>query len=182
MFIEVPPQLASRISLAKATIVLSKRSFVYTGKPLKPAVTVKVGGKKLAQGRDFRIAYKSNKNPGKARVVVVGQGAYSGSKATTFVIRLGSTKIVKRMSANRAIVVKWQRQKKGKVSYQVRYSLKKNMKGAKVRTAKPNARTTLKIAKLQSGKRYYLQVRTCKKIGKAMKCSAWSARTTAKAR
>ena len=170
------------VSLSKSTVKLTKATLKYTGKALKPAVTVTLGGKKLVSGTDFTVDYKANKNPGKATVTITGKGTYTGTKSATFKIKLGTTKISKLKAAKRAITVKWKRQKSGKVGYQIRYSTKKSMKGAKIRTVKKNAKTSLKLTKLKSGKRYYVQVRTYKKIGKTVKRSAWSAKKSVKAK
>ena len=61
----------------------------------------------------------------------------------------------------------------GATKYQLRYSTKKNMKGAKtVDVSKKSASKTVK--KLKRGKRYYMQVRTFKDIGGLTYYSAWS--------
>ena len=53
------------------------------------------------------------------------------------------------------------------------------MKGAKLRSVKRNAATKVKLTGLKSGKRYYVQVRTFKRIGKKTYTSAWSAKKSA---
>ena len=56
----------------------------YTGKALKPAVTVKYGSKTLKQGTDYTVSYKNNVKPGTATVTVTGKGDYTGSAKATF--------------------------------------------------------------------------------------------------
>ena len=61
--------------------------FTFTGKAIKPDVTVKDGEQKLALGVDYSVRYKSNVNAGTATAVITGEGAYAGcSKSVTFVI------------------------------------------------------------------------------------------------
>lgn len=57
---------------------------------------------------------------------------------------------------------------------QIRYSTSKSRKGAKAKTAKGRAKSSLKIAKLKGGKKYYVQVRTYKKAGGKTYYSSWS--------
>lgn len=167
-------------SISKASVKLAKTSFVYTGKKLTPAVTVAIGGKKLVRNTNYTVAYAANKNPGVAKVTVKGKGAYAGSKTVTFKIALGTAKIKKLKKASGAFTVTWARQKSGNVGYQVRYGLKKSMKGSKVKTVKKNATTKLTVKKLKFNKTYYVQVRTYKKIGKKPYYSAWSAKKAVK--
>lgn len=49
-------------SLKKAKITLAKSSYTYNGKAKKPAVTVKLGKKKLKKNRDYTVKYTKNKN------------------------------------------------------------------------------------------------------------------------
>ena len=58
----------------------------YTGKALKPAVTVECNGVKLKKGTDYTVTYKNNKNIGTASVTVKGKGGYSGKKTVKFTI------------------------------------------------------------------------------------------------
>ncbi len=58
----------------------------YTGSAIKPAVTVKLGGKTLKSGTDYTVKYSANVNVGTAKIVITGKGAYKGSKTVTFKI------------------------------------------------------------------------------------------------
>ena len=49
-------------SLKKAKITLAKSSYTYNGKAKKPAVTVKLGKKKLKKNKDYTVKYTKNKN------------------------------------------------------------------------------------------------------------------------
>lgn len=59
---------------------------VYTGSPIKPAVTVKDGGGELAAGKDYTVSYSRNKAVGTATVTVKGKGNYSGTVKLSFAI------------------------------------------------------------------------------------------------
>lgn len=69
-----------------ANVELAYDEKTYTGKALKPAVTVKYDGKTLKNGKDYTVSYKNNKKPGLATVTVNGKGEYSGTATATFKI------------------------------------------------------------------------------------------------
>lgn len=60
---------------------------VYTGSPIKPAVTVKDGATELAAGKDYSVSYSKNKAVGTATVTVKGKGNYSGTIKLPFAIQ-----------------------------------------------------------------------------------------------
>ena len=70
-------------AISKTAVTITK-SAIYTGKEITPAVKVTYGKRTLAVGRDYRISYSSNKDFGKAKVVITGIGNYSGSKTQYF--------------------------------------------------------------------------------------------------
>lgn len=78
---------AKRVSIAKAKVKLAKKAYTYTGKAVKPKMTVKLGKKTLKLNRDYTIANKSNtKAASKAKVVIKGIGRYKGTKVVAFKI------------------------------------------------------------------------------------------------
>lgn len=56
----------------------------YSGKRIKPALTVRNNGQKLKKGRDYTISYGRNRKIGKATVTIKGKGKYSGRKTVSF--------------------------------------------------------------------------------------------------
>ena len=72
------------VDVKKATITVADQN--YTGKALKPAPTVKHGGKTLKAGTDYTVSYKNNVNVGTATVTITGKGNYTGSKSANFQI------------------------------------------------------------------------------------------------
>lgn len=73
------------VSLSKATASAIKNQ-TYTGKALKPAVTLTYDGKTLKSGTDYTLTYKANKNAGTATVTVTGKGNFTGTRKLTFKI------------------------------------------------------------------------------------------------
>ncbi|MBQ0027671.1 MAG: leucine-rich repeat protein [Lachnospiraceae bacterium] len=59
--------------------------YVYTGKPIKPAVVVYDGSdNSLTEKVDYTVAYKNNTKTGTAEIVVTGKGNYAGKKSINF--------------------------------------------------------------------------------------------------
>ena len=73
-----------------ATVTLAKTSMPYTGKAVKPKVTVKarVAGKSvtLKVGTDYTVKYVNNVKAGTAKVIVTGKGNFTGTVTKTFKI------------------------------------------------------------------------------------------------
>lgn len=60
----------------------------YNGKVQAPAVTVKLGTKKLTRNKDYTLTYTNNLHVGKATVNITGKGNYAGTKGqVTFDIK-----------------------------------------------------------------------------------------------
>ena len=79
-------------AISKASVTITK-SAVYTGKAITPAVKVTSGKRTLTAGKDYRVAYSSNKDFGKAKVVIMGIGNYSGTQTKYFDITAAVGKI-----------------------------------------------------------------------------------------
>lgn len=77
---------STALTASNTTITLKYTSTPYTGKALKPAVTVTYNGAKLTGGTDYAVTYSNNKEPGSATVKITGQGSYSGSLSKAFQI------------------------------------------------------------------------------------------------
>ena len=77
--------LTSDQTLDDAQITLSQIEHSYTGRVIKPAVIVTIGGTELVNGKDYTVSYKNNINPGMATAVVDGR-TILGSKTLTFLI------------------------------------------------------------------------------------------------
>ena len=71
----------SSYDLSQAEIKLKKnKKFVYSGKAFKPAITVKLNGKKLSS-KYYSVIYKNNINAGEATAYVIGKGKAAGKSA-----------------------------------------------------------------------------------------------------
>ena len=63
---------------------MPRASYSYTGKAVKPKITVKNGDKILMVNTDYAVRYINNVNKGTASVIIAGKGAYSGKITKTF--------------------------------------------------------------------------------------------------
>ncbi len=89
----------------------------YTGKALKPSVTVKDDDKKLIKGTDYTLSYKNNTKPGKATVTITGKGNYTGTKTVTFNIVPKKVRVTAKTSGANA-VLSWKKST-GAAGYEV---------------------------------------------------------------
>ncbi len=82
----------------------------------------------------------------------------------------------------RSFTVTWQKRQAPVKGYQIRYSLKKNMKSAKSRTVAKASASKLKVKGLKKNRKYYVQVRTYKVIAGKKIYSGWSGKKSVKVR
>ena len=83
-----PVQILLLHDLKQENAVVSRiAAQAYTGSEIKPAVTVKAGGKSLKEGTDYTVSYANNKKIGTATVTIKGEGEYTGTLTTSFTIR-----------------------------------------------------------------------------------------------
>lgn len=159
-----------------ADITLSADSYTYTGDYIRPVITVKNAAGQEVDKRYYSVIYANNKDVGTGSVTLSFIGTYSGNaKVTkTFTILPKGTKIAKLKPGAKKLNVKIKAQKKQTSGYQIRYALKKNMKGAKMVTLKKNTKLTATIKKLKAKKTYYVQVRTYKTVAGQKYYSDWS--------
>ncbi|MEG2298648.1 MAG: hypothetical protein RSB75_03530, partial [Anaerovoracaceae bacterium] len=73
-------------SLTDNAVTLAEDSYEYTGKEIKPEVTVKDGDKTLDKDTDYTVKYENNTEAGTAKVTVTAQGNYTGTVNKTFTI------------------------------------------------------------------------------------------------
>lgn len=157
----------------KLKLKLSKTSYVYTGKNLKPTVTVYNGNKKVSS-KYYTVTYKNNKNTGYATVIVKGKvkgkfAKYAGKATFTIKPKTMKNPVVKK-GAKKTLNVSWRRDAQA-TKYVVQYSQSSKFKGRTTKTVTINNNKTGKtvLKGLTSRKNYYVRVRSCKVVnGKAI--------------
>ncbi len=73
------------VDISKCAVTVKDQT--YTGKALKPAMTVKYGKAKLVKGADYTVSYKHNIEAGTATATLTGKGDYTGTTKVTFTIK-----------------------------------------------------------------------------------------------
>lgn len=92
---------ASGVNLAKADVTLDEAQFSYSGAPITPVPTVKVGGVTLEQDKDYSVTYKDNLNAGTASLLITPASPdFAGSNAASFTITKGKTTFQAKASKN----------------------------------------------------------------------------------
>lgn len=72
----------------------------YTGKEIKPQVTIKDGDTKLIENIDYTISYSDNIEIGEAKVTIIGIGNYEGKVIKTFNIKDAEQKEIGKLKSN----------------------------------------------------------------------------------
>lgn len=166
-----------RIALSSAaTVALKKSSYVYTGKNIKPAVTVKIGSAILTKNTDYTVTYKNNKKVGTASVVVAGKGNYKGRVKKTFTIVPKKTSISGKITAKKkAFTVKWKKQTESTTGYQIQYSTSEAFRTSRAWSVFKKASVAkLTVKNLKPKKKYYVRIRTYKTVNGKKYYSGWS--------
>ena len=118
-----------------------KKTRSYTGRWVKPNVTLKVGKVKLKKNRDYTLVYRNNLQIGKASVVIRGMGNFTGKKTITFKIVPQTPKI--------------QKLKKNKKSFVITYSSGKMVHGYRMEVSTASSFAAKKTQKyILNGNRF----------------------------
>lgn len=159
---------APKTSISKCTVKIEPSSADYTGKALKPAVSVTDRYMDLHEGVDYTLAYSANTEIGTAKVTIKGKGAYTGTVTKTFKIVLKKPVLKSAKSSTaRTAVVAWEKVP-GATSYAVYAKYGNGWKeiGTTTKTSFTHNGSN-KVWKAESGKTYTYTVRAYReKAGK----------------
>ena len=169
------------INYAK-TIKLNRNVITTNGTVQRPSITVTDSkGKALTYKKDFVVEYSNfnSKNVGRYTVTVKLIGNYSGTKTFPYYINPKPTEFVPSnkggfKAISKGFTIKWNKQASQTTGYQIQYATKRDFSNAATITiANPN--TTSYTSKGRAGNtRYYVRVRTYKKIGTGTFYSNWN--------
>lgn len=165
---------------ATPSVKLSTSAYTYNGKVKTPGVKVSVNGTVLTKD-NYSVSYgKGRKNVGKYTVKVTLKNDYAGSKTVSFKINPPKSAVKKLKKGKKSFTVYVKKQSKQTSGYQVQYSTSKKFKSPKTKSLTSCKKTSLKVKKLKTHKKYYVRVRTYKKVGKAKYYSSWSSAKSVK--
>ncbi len=150
----------------------------YTGKEIKPSVTVKDGDKVLTKGTDYGVMYDDNEDIGTAKITFFDDNEfYTGEKEIEFKIVPAKTTLTAKKSGSK-YTLSWKAVKGDITKYQIQYSTDggKTFKSAGTVSAKKTS-TSLK---LDTGKSYTFRIRSYKTVDGKKYYSEWSKAVTVK--
>lgn len=150
----------------------------YNGKAQKPAPEVEYEDILLGDAM-YSVTYSNNKSVGTAKMTITGVAPNSGTVTKTFKINPKGTSLSKLTGSRKAITVKWKKQaakmSKTRISgYEIQYSTSKKFTSAKTKVVKGYKATSKKLSGLKAKKKYYVRIRTYKKVGGKKYVSSWS--------
>ncbi len=167
---------AQKVSISKTTVKEVPTTQAYTGKQIKPSITVKYSGKTLKKGTDYTVSYGANKSTGKATVKITGKGNYTGSVTKTFYIVPKKVTLSTFKTTTNKLTVNYKKVT-GASGYQIAYqksgsqtwtyttvSSKSASKTLTKLTNKKNYKVKVRAYKTVSGKKYYGAYSTIKTI------------------
>lgn len=133
-----------------SNVKLNRTSYTYTGKSIRPSVTVTVNGKKIGSSA-YKLYYKNNKNSGIGTVQVRGIGKYSRiNKTLTFKILPPKTLLTGLKKANRSFTASWKKNIQA-TGYQIQYAADSRFtKERKTVTVGKQSATRYKISGLKN--------------------------------
>ncbi len=150
-------------SISKASVSYTS-TYTYTGKAIKPKVTVKLNGKTL-NAKNYSVSYSDNKAPGKAKITIKGKGSYTGTITKYFYIKPKAVSSLKGTPASSSSIKLTWNKVTGATSYQVYMYSSAKSAWVKKATVKTNSAT---IKSLSSATAYKFKVRAYMKDGKAL--------------
>ena len=128
--------------------------------------------KYFLKGKSTFTGHSSYSQVSTGSIYSINSSSYSYTPVKTYITSLKKGK--------KSFTVKWASKAKDVSGYQVRYSLKSSMKSSKTVTVSSPSATSKKISKLKKKKKYYVQVRTYKKIAGTAFYSSWSTKKSIK--
>lgn len=158
-------------------VSLSRASYVYDGKVKNPSMKAYDSDGNLISSKYYTISKSSGrKNVGKYKYTIKFKNGYTGEKTLYFTINPKPTKLTSLKKGSKKMKLKWKKVSSQASGYQIRYSTKSSMSGAKTVTVKKYKTSSKTISRLKKKKKYYVQIRTYKTVGKEKYYSDWSAR------
>ncbi len=147
-------------------VELSAQQMVYNGKSREPKVKVTDRKGKVIGKKQYQVIYQENENVGQGKVTIYFSGNYSGSQKKYFTIQPKETSLSRLKAKKRGFTISWKRQNKQTTGYEIQYSTSSKFakKSTKTTMVKNNKTTTKTISKRKANKKYYVRIRTYKKV------------------
>lgn len=170
------------ISADSISVKLSRNAITANGTVQRPTVTVTdKSGKKLTYKKDFVVDYSNwnSTDVGRYTVTVKLINSYSGSYTFPYYINPKPTSFLSSdkggfKAIKNGFVLSWNKQNSQTTGYQIQYATKKDFSNAASYWVTDANTTTATITKRAGGTRYYVRIRTYRKIGNGTFYSTWN--------
>mgnify|MGYP002468492242 CR=1 FL=1 len=162
-------------------IALSRTVYTYNGKVQSPSVIVKDSeGKSLRNGTDYTVTVpKGRKEIGSYTYTIKFKGNYAGVVTRSMVINPKATTLSKVKGYKKYFIAKWKKYNVKNTGYELQYSTNARFRsGTKTKAVKSYKTVSLKVKTAK--KKYYVRIRTYKRVGRKNYYSAWSKAKTVK--
>lgn len=164
------------VTIEDKKIVIASPSYEYTGKAIKPGVTVKDGKGNTIPATNYTVAYSNNTNVGTATIKVTFKSGsnYSGTLSKTYKIVPKKVSISSTTNATKGVVVKWAKC----ASAEGYYIYRSTNGGSYTKIATITKNTTLSYTDTKAttnGTKYQYKIASFKKIGTTEYKSSYSA-------
>ncbi len=169
------PVRVSPIDISRAEVSLKTTQYAYSGQERKPSVSVLLDGKKLKESMDYIVQCSENIEPGLATVRIIGQGNYTGSLMTNFMILPKKVSLSSVVSGKKGeLLIAWARNIHAE-EYQLQYALDSEFtKGRKTTNITQSSATSHGFTNVPSKKTYYVRLRAGININGKVEYGAWS--------
>ena len=149
--------------ISQAEVTIPSHSYQYSGKAIKPEVTVKYQKRLLIKDTDYVVKYHDNLYPGTAGIEIKGIGKMQGVSLYNFKIDLPFCKMTKITTAGHGMNKVYWEKVKGVSGYLVYRSTSKDGKYTCLRNADPSYSSWVD-KKCTVGKTYYYKMRCYRDI------------------
>lgn len=154
-------------------IIFSKAGYAYRGRPIKPYVSVYVGGKSLKKNKDFKVTYENNVEIGTGTLTVTGVGNYSGELSAEFPIIPKKVKMKKVVNRQAGFEVSWKTDGP-RDGFEIQYSTNQDFKSVKTKKVEDAESSSAEISGLVVGTEYFVRIRAYKSVDGKTFNSNWS--------
>jgi len=169
-------QVISEVTIPRVdSVLLSASSYVYNGTVRNPSVTVYNGDGDKIGASHYTVSYSSGcKAVGSYTVTVrFDSDRYEGTVKESFLIVPKGTSITSLTAGKKSFTVKWAAQKTQTSGYQILYAANSEFKGGTMPSADKSL-TSKTIKSLKGNTKYYVKIRTYKKVDGVNYYSKWS--------
>lgn len=156
------------------TIKLSATVYTYDGNLKKPKVTLVNKNGKTVSTYFYSVKYSNNRYVGTAKVTVTFRNGYAGTMTKSFAIKPKTTAISSVSALSKGFKLTWKKQTVQTTGYQIQYSTSSKFTNSKTITVSKNTTTSKSVINLTKKKKYYVRIRTYKKVSGKVYYSSWS--------